>query len=492
MKIETSKKAGFRSGKIHYWSRDSASATISNIRKPFSYWVQGFRRKSINYHIDVIRRPEIESFHITLFYPSYLKKKHKKLNDNIGVFYAPIATRARFKLQADKKLISADLIIHDSKPVPMTVTGKSAARTITITKPITYSFRIKSMDSLYNIDPVNYRISIIKDMEPSVSILRPSHDITIDKTMLIPLVAVAEDDLGLTRTFLHYRIMHENDTVPEDSIMLSNNPPKGTRDSIVFSWNCRNLDLYPGDVLEFWIKTRDNDIVTGPKTAKSSVLRTRFPSAVEIFAQMDKNETELMKEAKSLREKQRLLRKETSSIARKLQFGKPGWKENNQINRMRNKQQELLKDIDSLSRIIRKQFSDALSDNHYRKSVLQKMKEIRQAMKKIESSEFEKIFKNLTQKPEKINLRKLKRMFEQSAKNQHDILEQLDKMLNLLQKLQAKYRIRQIAEQLDNLSQKQNSLASTVNKKKKDFTNRQNSLAGEFQKVMERNYANSP
>jgi hypothetical protein len=227
-------------------------------------------------------------------------------------------------------------------------------------------------------------------------------------------------------------------------------------------WDLRNLSLYPGDAIEFWAQTWDNDAVTGPKVSQSPVRRAQFPTSAEIFAEAEAEDRSLESGMKSMQEKQQALRQETESLERKLQRGKaPGQEEQSRIDRLSHEQKTLMSAVDSLSSVIKERYETALSDDFYRGQVMQKMQEIRERMEALDRNSLREMLSQMPRPPQQFDMKQFRQQLERMAHEQQDILARMEQALEFLKKLQAEGRLQQLAGQFSELSRLQDSLNSS-------------------------------
>ncbi len=444
---------------FHYRSHDTASLMLPQVRKPFSYSVRSLRRASPEYNVQVRARPRIEELRITLRYPSYIGQTPKALAPDLGDFSAPLGTRVDLELRANKALRTGDiLILPGSRAVSMAVNGRTVRGSFRVDANLEYEVAVRDIDSLAGDDAIRYRVGVIGDQPPAVALARPGEDLVLDRSLQVALAAVVEDDYGLSAIRLHYRIQSEDGLAPEDSIALPLRRLGRRIDTVETAWDLRRISIYPGDEIQFWVKAWDNDAIHGAKPGQSVVRKARFPSTREIYAQAQKEEEMLAADLQSARQAQERLQKETESLQQKMQTKAPGPKETARMDRLQEDQLELAQSIDSLAQRIADQVATQLSDESVRSSVEQRMGELRKQVDALRNSRFAELFEKMGTMPAQPDLARLRQMLEQTAREQQDLLSQLDQTLEYLRQLQAQNRIQDLAEQLSQMADQQDSL----------------------------------
>ena len=76
------------------------------------------------------------------------------------------------------------------------------------------------------------------------------------------------DDFGIEEVLLQYRTIKpyylDQDTTLNE-ILIFNKIKENIKDKYLnYSWDISNLNIGPGDEIEFWIKAYDNNNITGP------------------------------------------------------------------------------------------------------------------------------------------------------------------------------------------------------------------------------------
>jgi hypothetical protein len=111
-----------------------------------------------------------------------------------------------------------------------------------------------------------YRIEIIPDEPPALAVLWPPRReelVTPRATLLVAFET--QDDFGIERVKLHYAVnWTEGSAHRTVDLDLGAGAPKSLTRR--FEWDLSRLDppLQPGDVVDYWLESTDNNNVTGP------------------------------------------------------------------------------------------------------------------------------------------------------------------------------------------------------------------------------------
>lgn len=471
VRLDFSPKRAAAVSRVRYISFDSAFVTFKQIQTPLDYHVQSLHRTGKPYRIDVVRRPEIDSLQVTVHYPAYMEKKKDILEADVGNCTVPRGARVRFQISASKELMNAHLVTGDSSRKEMQISGREADLEIRIRKPLSYSFMLTDRDSLKNTGRITYTIQLERDEIPAVTMIIPETDVRLDRSLKIPLRIAIEDDFGVSKTRLHYRIIREDGTDTHDSLELKQRRRNVRLDTIDTEWDLEPLGIYPGEIVEFRISATDNDVYTGPKTAWSAVRKARFPTAREIFEETERHEEMLASGLQDIQRRQQQMGRKTEKLKRKLQSSKsPDWKESDQISRLSKEQKELLRDIDSLGQAIREKYTDMFSDDQYRKNVMRKIEEIREQMEKMDFSKLENMLKRHAQTDRPVDMKKLREMLDRMAAKQKDVFQDLSQTLEMLKKIQSAEKMASMARMMNEMAARQDSLNVAKSKNQENLS----------------------
>ncbi|MGB9561715.1 MAG: hypothetical protein ACPL6C_02775, partial [bacterium] len=154
--------------------------TFKEIRTPFEYYAEanGFRTR--RYKVDVVELPQILSFQITLYPPSYTGLPPEKLDRNNGNINLLYGTYAEYSIKPSKKVKEAYIfLLSDSTKIPLTCSGDTVFGKFIPKKEGSYYMVLMDSEGNKNPDPIPYRIQIYRDEYPVVRIVSPAADINL-------------------------------------------------------------------------------------------------------------------------------------------------------------------------------------------------------------------------------------------------------------------------------------------------------------------------
>ena len=154
---------------------------------------------------------------------------------------------------------------------------------------------------------IRFNVSAVADTAPQVTLEDPSANRDITANAIVPLAIRAEDDFGLGKIWVSYRVaMNGSEPTERDPLVLwvptapeSGLPPKPARNQLAtYSWDLATagLKLEPGAVVTLHGVASDLDALRGPKVGKSREVQLRVLDEAAILQQLDEARADLRNE----------------------------------------------------------------------------------------------------------------------------------------------------------------------------------------------------
>lgn len=258
---------------------------LDNVLGTFTYRVRLKDGTSDSFRVTVEPQPTIASLKCVQVYPAYtgLAPQPRALGDLAllagstlqleGIASKPLR-------QATVRLAGvgteAPLTLNDRNP--RLVTGQFAIPNGGLTG---FSVPLLDQRGLHSRDEVVYRIDVVPDKAPTVSILYPTRKeelVTAAGTLLVSFEA--SDDFGIAGVAIHYKL---GEGTPEQTIELDleSRAPQTLRRRHEWKLAALQPPLVEGAVVEYWIEARDNNNVTGPGVTATDHYYAKIVSETE-------------------------------------------------------------------------------------------------------------------------------------------------------------------------------------------------------------------
>jgi hypothetical protein len=467
---------------------------IPNVRSDITYSISVGDQNSREYHVNVVDLPLVQSFTVTLVYPSYTGKAAETLQDNIGDFTALAGTRVEVTLHSNKDLESAYISFEpegyasmandDSTRKNFIVSGTNANGSFVVNKTTGYSFRLIDMDSLKDRDPILYTVQAVNDEFPTCEIAYPGKDVDLSRDMQLPLRIRIGDDYGFTKLVLEYKLINSRYVPPEKnyhSIEIPLPTKSAGEQEVSYTWDLTSLNLVPEDVISYHARVFDNDMVHGPKGTSSSEFQIRLPSLDEVFAATDSEHSDLISKTENALQNSTDLKQQLDKISQdmKSMSQQMGWEQQKKMQNTLQKFQELQQRIDSVKNQVESMTQKMLENKIISPQTLEKYLELQKAFQEINSPEFQNALKKLQQAIQTLDPNQVRQAMQNFQVNDEAMRQSIERTLNLLKRIQIEEKFDELQKRIDQMLAQQDSLMkSTAKSDSSNAANKQN-LASE-------------
>ncbi|MGH2567477.1 MAG: DUF4175 family protein, partial [Bacteroidota bacterium] len=267
-------QARFEEARLRPDSAGIFRALLSSIRGNTDYYVQLEDVQSAMFRLSVTDRPVLKSVQVRLDYPAYTKLPPRMQEEFVGDVTALAGTRVSLRGAASKSLKSGRIVFGDGASLPLALRGEQFSASFSLKSETTYFVEIQDTEELVNLDPIKYRLNVIPDEAPTIAVTQPGRNVDVAGKDALPLVVQVKDDFGFSRLRVGYKLIHSRYEQPAaDYTFLSLPLPSesGTQFEVPYRWDLRKLSLVPEDVVEYFAEVFDNDVVSGPKSARSQM-----------------------------------------------------------------------------------------------------------------------------------------------------------------------------------------------------------------------------
>jgi hypothetical protein len=459
---------------------------FTNVQDKTIFHLEAGGYRSKDFVIDVLAKPMITDFMIQITYPAYLGREQEVIK-NTGDISVPFGSSVKWIFDA----VATDKISMQFSDTLYTLNNTSKNQ-FSLNKLLKNSdnYIVKIENKTNNlIDSSQFNISVISDQYPSISVEEYQDSTNLDVYYYIGEIS---DDYGLSALTFNYRIdkAEAKKGFSSDKYETVNIPfQKGVISDFTYYWNIRQLNLSPGDRVDYYFEVWDNDGVNGRKSTRSKWMSYRMPGVDEFEA---KSQQELDKIKEGLQEsidKSKELSQELKDLQQKMfQKKELSWEERKQIEdfieRQKNLQQNISEMENKLQQNIKQQsdFKKVSPEIQKKQEQLQKLfNDILDDETKALMERLEKMLENLTREDA---LEKLKEM---ELSDEH-LEKELDRMLELLKKLEFDQKVQETIDKLDKLAQEQEKLSKESRDKNADsneLKDKQDKLTEQFDKLKE-------
>jgi len=440
------------------------SYTVINVREEMRYRVQADDVSSGWFDVTVLERPVVRGLQLTLVAPPYTGLPIQVLSPGTGDVVALPGTEARVEVQSGN---AQAYMVFASGRVDTLSQGTIAKGTFTVRAPDSYHVLLISDTGIRNLDPITYQVTPLVDLMPTVSIRAPATNAILDLEAPTSVLLQLSDDFGFRDLNLWWRLAESRyaDTMGTPiALSIPLVQPQLLDQQITFLWDLATtteLDIVPGDVIEYYAEVRDNDVVRGYKAARSALHRLRMPSISERYNRLGATQQETETELDALLDASERIRDQFEEVRDELRRNQQGdWNDQRQLERLTEAQRELearVEDVISSMEETSDEMQGLVSDE-----TLQMFDELRQVAEEINSPELLEAMQELQQAIESLNPRAMQEALDRYGFNEEQYRDRLERTLELFRNFQVQQKLEEAAHRAENLAAEQEQMAQEI------------------------------
>ena len=423
------------------------SYTFTNLQENTDFQLNTEEVTSTLYHIDVLPKPVMLGFNMSLHYPSYLNKPDEVL-ENVSNVTVPEGTLItwNFITRNSENLI---LIVDDNKKV---ITSDKDSYLVNFTAKNTFTYSVLNQNKfMTGSDTLTDEVTVVKDLYPEIFVQSQQDSAYHDR---IYFKGNIKDDYGFTRlNFVYNKIDKEGKVISSNNVTPIKIQGSSTIQDFYYYFDQGMLNLNPGEQIEYYFQVYDNDGVNGAKSTKSTVQTYRVRSLDEIEHDLHEAEEQAKSDYSDLLRDSKELSKEIERMQQKmLQEKDLSWQDKKNLEKLMKDYQKLQEKLNELKL---KQENHHQVENQYKnvdEDILKKQQELQKRMDEILSDEMKQMMKELEQMMQNMNKDQIQKQMDKMKLSTEDIKESLDQQLQLYKQLEVEKKLNEAVQNMRNLS----------------------------------------
>ena len=448
---------------IQYRLTKEAASTFSyrfsNVQKDTEFKLFSSGIESKDYTLEVLKKPNITGFDVTLDYPAYTGRKDEGLK-SIGDFVVPIGTNIDWVFNT----LNADGIDIRFGGAEKTMGAKRFSGELftykkRVLKDESYRLYISNKD-LPNADSVTYTITVIPDLYPAIK-AEKFQDSTNVK--LLYFVGEASDDYGLLSLSFNYRVKRDGKDGELKTLKLQKPDGKAIQFNHIFDMN--ELGLKPGDEATYYFETFDNDGVNGSKSARTTLMVYAMPSVREFEQMAEENNKDIKdKLEKALKESKKIQEDMKKLHDKVLQQKDMDWQTRKELEKLLERQKELQKQIEEAKKAFeenkKNQDEFAKTDDQMK----EKQDKLEEMMEKAMTDEMKELMQKIEELLQEMQKDGALEIMEDFKFNDEQLENELDRLLELFKQLELEHEMQQTMDKIEQLAEEQQKLSEETQK----------------------------
>ncbi|MEL7376119.1 MAG: DUF4175 family protein, partial [Bacteroidota bacterium] len=459
------------------------SYQFSNVQSDQTFKLSSGQVESRAYELDVLLKPSIADFEVSLDYPAYLGRPDEVLY-NIGDLNVPVGTRIDWSFTTANTDQLAVKFANDEELEELQRQGQNQYRFDKRAMSSSAYRLFISNEDLPRPDSIGYALSVIPDLYPEIGVERFAD--SLEENVLY-FLGEAADDHGLTTINLVYRITRGETGEEEDpvTLLIAELGSKQTRYDHVWDLEAE-LDLGPGDQLTYYFEAFDNDGVNGSKSARTGLFAHQLPTEEEIEELTEATEEEIKDELKAALEETRELQEDVEEMQeRLLQKEELDWQDRKDIERLSQRQEQIQERME--------QAQQAFEENMERQSeqsesIREKQEQLQEIFEESMSEEMQQLMEDIQELLEELERDEALDKMEEMEMNDEQAEAELERMLELYKQLELEQEMQETIDDLEELAERQEELAEETEEgemSQEELQEEQAEIQEEFEQIQE-------
>lgn len=457
---------------------------FANVREDMDFRLYSGPYKGVKETLQVLAKPQMVRFDLIVDYPGYIGRADETIA-NTGDISVPEGTDItwRFNTAATEQMVIAF--------------DRGEKEQMTQKSPTTYTYAKKiRKDANYQInmsnkyvpsgDSMNFFIRSIKDEFPGLS-LEMFQDST--ENLVQYFVGSASDDYGLARLQLVYNVIDDlGANVKLVAMPIPIRPAASLDFEYVFDIN--EIDLKPGQRVNYYFEVFDNDQVNGSKSTKSSVLSYRQKSIEELKKEEQLNEEQIkdkldnsIKEAKDIQEELKKLREKL------LQKEQPDWQDKKKLESLMERQKELREQLKEAQMANDKNLKNQKDFMSLTPEMQQKQERLQKLFEEVVNDEMQELMDQIQELMEEMGKEQSLEMMEEFKMNEETLEKEMERLTELYKQLEVEKEMNETMDQLEKLADDLDKLSEETKKESKseeELKKEQDKINEDFKELSEK------
>ncbi|MBW6483379.1 MAG: hypothetical protein K0B10_09980 [Vicingaceae bacterium] len=456
------------------------SYTFKNVQQnePFKIYASGFY--SPEYELKMLPNPLLNNFTIELNYPNYIKKPAETLN-NTGDLIVPEGTKIKWNITTEDA-DNLQFILGDSA-YAIKPNKQLSVFSLKAIQSSSYGF-VPQNSFVQHKDTTFYNLQVIKDKFPTIETDERQDSTNQNRFYFKGLIT---DDYGFAALTFNYKIKTIIDSLPQRNELKIVKIPFNkviTSEEFFHFWDVKELNILPGDEIEYYFEVWDNDGVNGSKSSRTALKTFKSKTIKERNATTESSNKNIKKELSESVAEAKDIQKELEKLKQKLAEKKEiGWEEKQKMKELLEKQKELQKRVEKIEQENQKNNEQQNEYKQYNEELLQKQEQLQKLFDELMTDEMKEMMEKLQEMMEKLDKSLLDQELEKMQLSNKDLEKELDRSLELFKQMEFEQKLDEVKSKLEELADKQEKLSEETEKGDKNdpsLKEKQDELNKEF------------
>lgn len=440
---------------------------LANVRRSFRYRVSAAPVTTQWFEAAVTEHPLVRSLQVTLDFPGYAAVPAQRLEPNVGDVTGLPGTQVNLDVAlGGSETASALIRFDDGSTSPLNIDGDRATGRFTLSREGSYQLVLENTRGFTNRDPIPYSMNLVVDAEPSIVIVRPEYDAVLSEDLQRLLETRISDDYGFHDLVLFYRLAESRfgeTSESFDRIALPLDDPRRLDQEIRYDWRLNEstaLDPVPGDVIEYYVRVRDNDAYAGFKASDTPIQRLRLPSLAEQYERLSEEQDAAESQMEQMIDEARKLDDQFSELRDEVRRKQDAdWEDERQLEQIQDHQRRMEEQVEDLTQKMESMNRSAQQNDLLSEETLEMYQEMQNVVEEINSPEMREALQQLQEAIENLDLTQMQQSIENFEFSEEQYQQRLERALELFKNLRAQQSLEEAARRAEELARQQDQLA---------------------------------
>lgn len=418
-----------------------------------NYYIEMDGFKSESHRIDVQVPPRFDDLQATVTPPAYTGLSENSYDYPFSDIEFYRGSEITIEGKTNKSIASMKMFSGDDNSAIEPEGNPTFSHTLNPQQSDTLRFEMTDEDGLTNRNPFRIVTRMAEDEAPIVVIREPSGDLQETAPTKLDIIYRATDDFGITATELVWEKQRAfTDQIETETVQLET--PENGRNARI-EWDLSDMDLRPRDRVEFYVRARDNDAVSGEKWGSSSRISLTVPSLADSFEELDSQERDVQGELDNISDSFEQMEQEYERFLERMrQNPDGGFEEQEMLESVTDQQRE----IDEAVKEMKDQFDQLKSEMDENDQVSdetrQSYRELQQLMDELDDPELQRALDELREAMENMSPRQMEQALENVSFNEQLYKERLERTKELFKQMKMNSDLDKLATQYADLSER--------------------------------------
>ena len=417
------------------------SYLFKNVNNSFSFTLSSEEVRSKTFTVNVLKVPVVKNYKTNIYFPKYVNKRDT-IVENQNILIVPQGT-------------SLKQVFYGSNVDSLHIISMRASSIFSLPGTDTFVFKTKILrDENYNVtlsnsnmirDFINFKIVCVPDGYPEISVSKSNEQ---DNSNSITFDGYIKDDYGFEKMKL---FVNGDEVADTFDIPILNNL---SAQRIFYNYQCPVSSDITDKSLSFCFEVYDNDGVNGPKKTRSQIFDYTVKSISSQISDKEERYEEIFRNLELSKQLSNEIQFDISELRKKLLNNNLSeWEKNQMLQQITNKTNQLENFLNEAAK------NQSAFDNSSNKvdQLVEKQNLISEMLNSLVDEELKQILKELSELASE-QAQQYNSMSEDLKKDFGNFEKSIDKNLELLRKIKIEEGMKQLASNLDILSQKQENL----------------------------------